>query len=522
MASVAWIINFQARAQLSPGPLAAVHSHLEGMSNCTQCHTLGSKVSNEKCLACHSEIKSRVDQKKGYHSSQDISEKECISCHSDHHGLNFQMIRFEKDKFNHSLTGYVLTGSHAGRDCSACHKTEYISDQAVKNKKFTYMGLNAACLSCHADYHQKTLPPNCSDCHGMDAFKPAPKFNHASAKFQLNGKHRMVECIKCHRVTEKDGKKFQVFSGVSFIHCTDCHSDPHHDQFGQNCAECHTVESFLSIKQMSKFDHSKTNFPLEDKHLFVSCKSCHPSNVTRPVKHDRCTDCHADYHAGQFVEAGRMMDCSSCHNIRGFDNTLYTIDRHNSSSFKLEGAHEAVPCIACHKKEDKWSFRNIGMRCSDCHQDIHSSYIDKKYYPESECRSCHSVEAWDEVRFNHDLTGFALTGAHETQNCRACHFKPGNSGEEIQQFRGMSSQCKQCHKDIHNGQFAVNDSTECIRCHSTSQWAISQFNHNNTDFKLDGKHENLACVECHKPVTEGDHTYILYKVKDYRCEACHL
>ncbi|MCC6726954.1 MAG: hypothetical protein IT258_20805, partial [Saprospiraceae bacterium] len=42
------------------------------MSNCTQCHDLGDKVSNNKCLACHKEIKSLVDKKRGYHASKDV------------------------------------------------------------------------------------------------------------------------------------------------------------------------------------------------------------------------------------------------------------------------------------------------------------------------------------------------------------------------------------------------------------------------------------------------------------------
>ena len=100
-------------AQISPGKLAAVHSHLEGISNCTHCHTLGDKVTNDKCLACHTELKARVDIGKGYHSSAEAKGKSCTSCHSDHHGLAFQIIRFDKEKFNHNLTGFPLSGAHA-------------------------------------------------------------------------------------------------------------------------------------------------------------------------------------------------------------------------------------------------------------------------------------------------------------------------------------------------------------------------------------------------------------------------
>ncbi len=107
-------------AQLSPGDLANSHKHLEGLSNCTQCHDLGSKVSNNKCLACHKEIKYRLDNKEGFHYAKDVKGKDCASCHSDHNGRNFDMVRFDEKTFNHTATGYELTGGHKKIDCRDC------------------------------------------------------------------------------------------------------------------------------------------------------------------------------------------------------------------------------------------------------------------------------------------------------------------------------------------------------------------------------------------------------------------
>ena len=69
--------------QISPGDLTQAHAHLEGMSNCTQCHDIGSKVSNTKCLDCHKEIKSLVSSNKGYHAHRTVKSKDCFDCHSD-------------------------------------------------------------------------------------------------------------------------------------------------------------------------------------------------------------------------------------------------------------------------------------------------------------------------------------------------------------------------------------------------------------------------------------------------------
>ena len=79
-------ISFRLSAQLSPGDLSNPHSNLEGISNCTQCHVLGNKQTNEKCLACHTEINERISSKKGYHSSSEVKGKQCFSCHSEHNG----------------------------------------------------------------------------------------------------------------------------------------------------------------------------------------------------------------------------------------------------------------------------------------------------------------------------------------------------------------------------------------------------------------------------------------------------
>ena len=95
-------------AQLSPGKLTKAHSKLEGLANCTQCHTIGAKISEQKCLDCHKELKGRISSKKGYHVSSAVKGKECITCHSEHHGLNFDMVRFDKKTFDHKLTCYEL------------------------------------------------------------------------------------------------------------------------------------------------------------------------------------------------------------------------------------------------------------------------------------------------------------------------------------------------------------------------------------------------------------------------------
>lgn len=509
------------KAQLSPGKLAAPHTHLEGLSNCTKCHILGSKLSNDKCLECHKELRTRISENAGYHVSSEVKGKLCSSCHSDHHGTTFKMVRFEPEKFNHNLTGYKLAGAHAKLKCYDCHRASHISSNEIKAKKFTWLGLNTKCTTCHDDYHQTTLGNSCSDCHNDNAFKPAALFNHDKSNYKLLGKHQEVECLKCHPVTFKEGKKFQQFKGLQYQTCKSCHKDPHENKFGADCAHCHSYESFKAIKTLDNFDHTKTNYKLENKHLNVACKSCHKTNYTNPLKHEKCIDCHTDYHQNQFDKQGVKPDCAQCHTTKGFPGSLYTLEKHNESTFPLQGAHIATPCNACHKKQEKWNFRNIGKNCVDCHKDFHDTFIDKKYYPEAECKACHSVDSWSKINFDHNKTQFKLTGVHIQQTCRKCHFKTDKSGAVKQLFSVLEGKCIECHADKHYNQFEVAGITDCSKCHNSLKWKIDNFDHNKAAFKLDGKHINVPCSKCHTNVNNGQNTYVLYKIKKFQCKDCH-
>jgi hypothetical protein len=508
-------------AQISPGELSSPHANLEGISNCTQCHVLGDKVSNEKCLQCHTDIRVRITNRKGYHSSVDVKGKQCTICHNEHHGKNFQLIRLNVSTFNHNLTGYPLSVPHAKISCKDCHNDKNITDPKLKARKNTYLGVNTACLTCHADYHRKTLSSDCLSCHDANSFKPATKFNHATARFVLTGKHTTVECIKCHKVEMPDGKKYQQFRDIRFSSCTNCHRDPHQNQFGQDCRQCHNESSFLAVKGISNFDHSKTGYILEGKHIVVNCKACHKTSYTDPLNHTLCSDCHTDYHQKQFAKNGSSPDCSACHSVKGFTPSFYTLEQHNQGTFPLQGAHLAVPCFECHKKEATWSFRGIGINCNNCHTDIHKALISAKYYSESNCATCHTNDTWNGVHFDHSTTRYMLSGSHAQVGCRLCHFRKDNEGRERQQFAGLTQNCPDCHEDIHQKQFEEKGTTDCMRCHVSGFWKISNFDHNTTTFKLDGEHAKVNCSGCHKNITNGQITYILYKIKEAKCESCH-
>lgn len=519
--AVFFFCAYPVTAQISPGDLSNVHAYLEGVSNCTKCHTVGNKVTREKCLVCHQIIQTSINLRKGYHASSDVTGKECVVCHNEHHGRSFQIIRFDRKTFIHSKTGYELKGAHAKQECKACHKPAFIKDERLKKKTTTFMGLSQACLNCHEDYHKGKLSPKCDNCHSFETFKNATGFDHNTTRFPLLGKHKTVLCEKCHKTEIVDGKPKQKFKGLEFANCTACHKDVHDNKFGQDCKKCHTEESFHNVKGMKSFDHDKTNFKLIGKHNDVACKSCHKTSLTAPIRHDHCSSCHADYHNKDFAKKGISPDCNQCHNNDGFTPSTYTIEMHKLTKFPLEGSHLATPCIACHKKQGKWTFRNMGVNCIDCHNNIHKGFMEDKYIVNNNCTACHNVNSWNKVTFDHSQTNFKLDGAHAKLLCSVCHYPVNEKGVKVQKFSGLLTDCASCHKNSHFGQFDVNGKTDCTKCHTTTNWEKTIYDHNTSRFKLDGAHATVKCNECHKEVTKDNVKYRQYKFKSIECSTCH-
>ena len=507
-------------AQISPGELTKAHADLEGLSNCTKCHQLGEQVLNSKCLDCHSEIKELIKLNRGYHSSSDVKTNNCWSCHSEHHGRSFRIVNFNPDNFNHDKTGFILTGSHKNIDCSKCHNSSFITDSKLKKKSKTYLGLNVKCQSCHEDYHQGALGDDCAGCHDTDKFKPLKSFDHNKTKFRLTGMHEKVDCISCHVMEKKNGKDFQIFKGLSFANCSSCHNDVHKGAFGADCKSCHSTGGFKVINQ-SAFNHSLTKFPLIGKHKLVKCNDCHKSGVSIKPTFAKCIDCHNDYHKGEFVVNGVNRDCKECHTEQGFSPSQFSIEDHNNLKFKLTGSHLAVPCKSCHGKNDMWHFRNIGINCIDCHNNVHGSELTMEYMPENNCSNCHITDDWSTINFKHNQTAFELLGKHQSISCNKCHLLKDDSEISRYRFSSLRSDCEVCHKDIHYGQFIKNEKTDCLQCHTFENWTPEKFNHNTTRFTLEGAHSKLDCSKCHKPVAVNGNSYIKFKLEDFKCAACH-
>ncbi len=125
---------------------------------------------------------------------------------------------------------------------------------------------------------------------------------------------------------------------------------------------------------------------------------------------------------------------------------------------------------------------------------------------DTRCSACHVTSAWTDVRFNHDRTGFPLTGVHSSTPCKACH------ADDFE--KKVPSSCAGCHRDVHAGDLGAR----CDGCHDTANWA-SRFNadaHRRSAFPLVGGHATLPCLECHAAGT--DRRFARAAVE---CAGCH-
>ena len=510
-------------AQLSPGKLTDAHQHLEGLSNCTQCHSIGDKVPDSKCLDCHQEIDQLIRTDRGLHAWPATKEKTCIDCHSEHHGRKFDMVRFDQENFDHRTTGYELEGQHAVIDCRACHVSENISDTDLRNREGTFLGLSHDCLSCHDDFHQGTLSNNCVSCHGFEAFRPASLFDHDKADFKLRGAHVEVDCKECHQEEDRNGQLFQRFTNIPFADCVDCHDNPHSSTWQTKCTSCHTDESFGQFIGQKRFDHNKTAFELKGAHAEVTCFDCHnrtdaPNLFTdnKGIGINQCASCHDDPHNGKFGT-----NCAECHNETSFfslnDPSMFN---HDLTDFALEGKHVEVDCKACH--EGKLTDPMDHGNCFDCHDDYHNGeFVEND--SQRDCNTCHTVhEDFSYTLYGleeHETAAFRLDGAHLATPCFDCHVS-----EEHWTFRDIGSQCIDCHTDIHEGYITESfyPDKACTSCHSTESWAEISFDHSLTKWELTGEHTTTDCRACHIELSQNGKILGQNFINlEQECSSCH-
>jgi hypothetical protein len=456
-------------------PLTGAHAS----ADCEDCHGIadrrGFAGASTACFACHeADYRRALDPN---HAAGQLP-ADCALCHTQ--------TAWIPATFDHNTTVFPLTGAHKTTACIACHP----------NNHFT--GTPMDCWSCHETNYIQAMDPNhatnrfdhdCMKCHTQTAWIPAT-FDHNATAFPLTGAHKTTACIACH--------PNNLYAGTPGD-CWACHekdfnqaADPNHaaGRLDHDCLKCHTQNAWTP----AAFDHNATAFPLTGAHVTTACMACHPNNHFTGTPKD-CWSCHEtnyiqatdpNHASNQFDH-----DCLKCHTQTAW--TPSTFD-HNATAFPLTGAHMTTACIACHTNN---RYAGTPKDCWSCHETNYIQATDPNHATnqfDHDCLKCHSQTAWTPATFDHNATGFPLTGAHKTTACIACH--PNNI------FAGTLKDCWSCHETNYIQATDPNHATnqfdhDCLKCHSQTAWAPATFNHATTVFPLTGAHVPLACAACH-------------------------
>lgn len=282
---------------------------------------------------------------------------------------------------------------------------------------------------------------------------------------------------------------------------------------GPNCEQCHTVKGWdIAVQQVK--DHMN-RFPLLGAHAAVQCEECHKQAATGIFYglSTQCDSCHlsdwqktVDPPHASAGSAFAAANCQGCHET--FDSWLGATFNHSATGFILDGAHATLPCEQCHVNNN-YNLQNISNNdCgnSGCHlttwqQTNNPPHANSpQWFPLAGCSGCHNTASWTTTTFNHNLTGFALTGAHATTPCALCHV---NSNYNL-----TSTDCYGCHTADWNSTQTLGGNVPnhvalgyptslCSTCHDTVAWADGTFNHSTTGWALTGAHLTTACNLCH-------------------------
>jgi hypothetical protein len=254
------------------------------------------------------------------------------------------------------------------------------------------------------------------------------------------------------------------------------------------------------------------------------CKACHTAPWESAHMADRCAACHTDIAAQMFdvaklhgliTKKSPTLACRDCHpDHRGPSAALTDLGSntfpHETLGFSLNGhqqkvTREAFVCADCHTQSIAAFDQAV---CADCHNKMDAAFSQKHTLDYgTDCLACHDGADRFGKSFTHANFPFRLDGKHAQVNCAQCHA----NARVLADFQSTPTDCFSCHQkdDQHSGQFG----TDCGACHQPGNWADATFDHNRSAFKLEGKHANVKCEQCHQ---NG-----VFKGTPTDCYSCH-
>ena len=432
----------------------------------------------------------------------------CDDCHK----TDGWKVDLSKITFDHDGTKFPLIGQHREVGCKDCHTS------------LAFAKAQAECNSCHKDIHEQTVGNDCARCHTPNSWVVTNITKlHQQSRFPLIGPHTVADCKECHKNLLPTSPSTGTASRLRFdplgVECYDCHKEnytaanaPNHVQnnYSKNCEECHKINSFSWAG--AGINHNF--FPLEGGHA-IDCSRCHTSGSYSKIPSE-CFSCHrSDYTSAKSPDHAVLnfpTTCKDCHSLNpGWKPADFA--NHDASFPIYSGKHKGEwnSCADCHTNPANYA----QFSCTTCHEHSNKADVDKNHsgvsgynYNSTSCYACHPTGSKD-GSFDHNKSGFPLTGAHITTACTDCH----TSG-----YAGTSNVCASCHTNNYNQtsnpkHAANNISNDCAICHTTNPgWKPATFPTHNSYYVLAGAHVSKSCDDCHK----GNYT-----TTPNTCAGCH-
>jgi len=274
-------------------------------------------------------------------------------------------------------------------------------------------------------------------------------------------------------------------------------------------------------------------------HTSVQCAQCHSTvaggyNLPAPAG---CGDqnCHAtDYNGtnnpfhvaigaalGGAFQLTPATNCANCHSTAAAYTT--TSWSHTATGWALSGNHQMAPAGAATNCNQCHVGNNYGLTlgnpvCWGCHQTDYNSTANmgggipnhvSAGFPQA-CDTCHDQISWANSTFNHNNTGFPLTGMHASAaQCSQCHV----NGNYVTDLPGCAGDSKySCHatdysttnNPVHSSAGNTFLAANCANCHSTAAaYTTTSWSHTSTGWALTGNHQMTPagaatnCNQCH-------------------------
>jgi hypothetical protein len=350
--------------------------------------------------------------------------------------------------YNHFLTGFPLTGTHAsvlcaschvnGRfnntptQCSGCHNTMTAPGEPQSHPRTTNR-----CESCHLtstwrdmqfmDHNQATGP--CASCHNGKLALGKPDNHIVTA----------APCGNCHRNTVS-------FAGATVPANTPA-PNPGAGPTTAPPAVAGAPAPPPAVAAAPAAPAANTARPnMSHAGVINGCAACHNgvAGAGKPPKHvvtnAPCENCHKStvtFAGARMNHTGIIANCASCHNGGA---TTGKPTNHIITN---------APCETCHKSTVAFAgarvdHARITATCAGCHNGtMNEGKSPRHFLTALPCETCHRTATWTPVSYRHASPAYVNHGTGLA--CTSCH--ASNAPTVSWKFPAFRPNCASCHVD---------------------------------------------------------------------------